>query len=319
MSAEFYCTRVQTALEQFYRDNPQIGASHGLSHVMAVHEHATKAIESHNQTSHDDSDDSDERRKQQQQRQPILANLSDTTAMEIRVAAMLHDADDRKFFPTKEKEEEPPTLTRSTNLPNLPNAIRISQSADIPSESISRILKMITWVGCSENGNSIPPEIESSKDYHLLIPRWSDRLEAVGRRGVVRCYQYNRETGAPLSKDDDLYDSPRPMSEEEIWKVATPERFQMYLNNGKHHGGKKEGNSDAEGDHANNSSSISSMISHYYDKLLHIARPPPKIVRNKYLEDMANESSKELVQVCLRFGKSGLVDEGYIRSLEKEV
>ena len=60
------------------------------------------------------------------------------------------------------------------------------------------------------------------------------------------------------------------------------------------------------------------MISHYYDKLLHVARPPPEIVRNKYLEDMAKDSSKELVEVCLRFGETGVVDEDYILSLEME-
>ena len=57
------------------------------------------------------------------------------------------------------------------------------------------------------------------------------------------------------------------------------------------------------------------MISHYYDKLLHIARPPPSIVCNPYLEKMAEQSSSELVEVCLRFGKTGVVDEDYIRGL----
>jgi len=292
MSAEVYCTRVQTALQQFYIDNPQIGASHALSHVMAVHEHVVKAIESHN------SDDSEA-----EGTHPQSPKLSDMTAMEIRVAAMLHDADDRKFFPLKKEEPQ------NDGMPNLPNAINITQSAGIPSDSISRILKMITWVGCTENGNSIPLEIETTNDYHLLLPRWSDRLEAVGRRGVIRCYQYNQETGAPLWKKDDLYDSPRPSSTQELWKLATPERFQEYLKG--EQGTKKKG-SNKKGEDG------SSMISHYYDKLLHVARPPPEIVRNKYLEDMAKDSSKELVEVCLRFGETGVVDEDYILSLEKD-
>lgn len=282
---EVYCTRVESALEQFYNDNPQIGASHGFAHVMAVHDHAVKAIDSHNSNS-------------------SSKKMSDMTAMEIRVAAMLHDADDRKFFPSKENDDPSP----SNGLPyNLPNAIKICQSANIPFESISRILQMITWVGCTENGNSIPPEIKQATTksyYHLLIPRWSDRLEAVGRVGVVRCYQYNREVGAPLWKENDLHDSPRPKSEEEIWKLATPERFQQYLQ-----GGNKKGDG--------KSSTSSSMISHYYDKLLHVARPPPENVRNAYLEEMGMESSKELVEVCLRFGKTGVVDEKYILSLER--
>ena len=289
MPTEVYCTKVHLALTQFYEDNPHIGPSHGLPHVMAVHNHATNAIESHNNNNNDAIDGT----------RPLSAKISDTTGMEIRVAAMLHDADDTKFFPPGDKDKgQPPKKSNAIN--NLPNARNICESAGVPSESISRILQMILWTGCTENGNSIPPEIEVSGHYHLLIPRWSDRLEAVGRIGVIRCYQYNREVGAPLWKEDDLYDSPRPMSEEEIWKLATPERFQNYLSE------KKKGKDG------------SSMISHYYDKLLHIARPPPGIVQNTYLEDMAKESSKELVEVCLRFGKTGVVDEEYILSLVEE-
>lgn len=274
---EIYCDRVQTALQEFYQDNSHIGASHSLSHAMAVHDHAVKAIESHNSDG----------RKQASKR------IFEMTAIEIRVAALLHDTDDRKFFPMKDSTPMP---RNDDDTPHLPNATKISQSAGIPSASISRIVKMISWVGCTGNGNSVPPEIEATEQYHLLIPRWSDRLEAVGRIGVIRCHQYNRETGAPLWKADDLYDSPRPSSEEEIWKAATPERFQKYLNG--ELCGKK-----------------SSMISHYYDKLLHIARPPPEIVRNNYLENMAKESAKELVEVCLRFGATGVIDENYILSL----
>ena len=144
--------------------------------------------------------------------------ISDITAMEIRIAALLHDADDRKFFPQDDDGGQ------------LRNATGICQLASVQPDSVQRILEMIKWVGCTENGNSIPPEIQQTNEYHLLIPRWSDRLEAVGCIGVIRCYQYNREIGAPLWKDNDLYDSPRPKSEEEVWKLATPERFEDYLN-----------------------------------------------------------------------------------------
>jgi uncharacterized protein len=112
----------------------------------------------------------------------------------------------------------------------------------------------------------------------------------VGKIGVVRCYQYNSEHNHPLCSEN----SPCPKREEEVWQLATPERFEEY------------------------DGSSSDMISHYYDKLLHVARPPPQIVRNSYLEKQAQASSKELVEVCLRYGRSGKVDEEYIRSLEAE-
>eukprot|EP01082_Thalassiosira_pseudonana_P011828 g10561.t1 g10561 contig4:2108171-2109118(-) len=290
------CCRVELALTQFYKQNTHIGESHGLSHVMAVHNHAVKAIESHRTTYH-------AQKGGKLEYEYDIKEMSDITAMEIRIAAMLHDADDRKFFPEQKNNQ-----STVDGMPNLPNALEICKSAGVPIDSFARILKMITWVGCTENGNAIPTEIESGErdgsqqqsefyqQYHYLIPRWSDRLEAVGAIGIIRCYQYNREVGAPLQSDDE-YDSPRPKCEEEVWKLATPERFAQYLS-----GEIKGGNS---------------MISHYYDKLLHVARPPPAIVRNEYLEAQAKESSKELVEVCLRFGKTGVVDEEYIVELEK--
>ena len=289
---EVYCDRVQTQLKIFYQQNPQIGESHGLPHVMAVHLHAVNAIDSHRNV---------------QKESPHVHKISDTTAMEIRVAAMLHDVDDRKYFPSNEKDQ---SITE--DLSNLPNAQQISKSAGIPQANIQNILKMITWVGCAENGNSIPPEILENKTYHLLIPRWSDRLEAVGSIGVVRCYQYNRETGAPLWKNDDLYDSPRPSCEKDVWTLATPQRFEEYLKG--EIGGRKK-----NGSNTNDNSERSSMMSHYYDKLLHVARPPPGIVQNEYLEATARDASKELVEVCLRFGLTGAVDEEYILGLEKQL
>lgn len=167
--------------------------------------------------------------------------------------------------------------------------------------SIPNILYMISLVGCSTNGNNVPIEIIQSKSYHLLIPRWSDRLEAIGPMGVIRCYQYAIEQQQKYQKehlgggDDDgqqrsfLFSehSPRPQSIEEIWKIATPERFEMYQVSG----GK----------------SSTDMISHYYDKLLHIARPPPSIVQNTYLEQMAMKESKELVEVCILYGQTGKI------------
>ena len=56
------------------------------------------------------------------------------------------------------------------------------------------------------------------------------------------------------------------------------------------------------------------MLGHYYDKLFHVACPPKQIVRNEYLEAKLQDSAKELVEVCLRYGKTGIVDEDYIKT-----
>ena len=156
--------------------------------------------------------------------------------------------------------------------------------------AVERIIEMIGWVSCSTHGNSVPEKVEKTGDYHLLIPRWSDRLEAVGAVGVVRCWQYTVEKDGKLSSEG----APRAKSEEEVWGLATEDRFEGYMGRG--------GSSEC-------------MISHYYDKLLHVARPPPGIVRNEYLEEKGREASKELVEVCLRFGRTGVVDEEYLREV----
>eukprot|EP00978_Attheya_sp_CCMP212_P011825 scaffold29367_cov53-Attheya_sp.AAC.1 len=248
--------RVQEEVRKFYHDHrARIKESHGLAHILAVLNHANKAIECHEPP------------------------LSPELAMQIRVAALLHDTDDHKYFPKHEHHE---------------NARMIMEKAEVLTESILPILEMIDLVSCSQNGNSVPASILEKEEYYRLIPRWSDRLEAVGAIGVVRCYQYNQELGRPLSSPS----SPRAHTADQVWEFATPERFEAYQERG--------GTSD-------------DMISHYYDKLLHVACPPIDLVRNAYLEDKAKESSKELVELCLRFGKTGTVDESYIQEVNAKL
>ena len=257
-----YSDIVFTAIENvkaFYVEHTEIKASHGWIHIQAVLHHTNKALEALD---------------------PSLLPPS-KEVMQIKLAALLHDMDDKKYFP---------------NNKGYPNATGILQSVGISpvgqtKESFQQIIQMISWVGCSENGNTVPKEVKENEKYYLLIPRWADRLEAVGSRGVVRCYQYTLEKSQPLSTQE----SPRPQTEEELWtKYATKNKLQEYMDRG---------------------GSSTDMISHYYDKLLHIARPPKDIVRNSYLEHAAESGAKDLVEVCLRYGKTGKVDEQFIMSL----
>lgn len=132
----------------------------------------------------------------------------------MRLAALLHDADDRKYFtPSK------PDLKYE-------NAVQIiteSLESDAnPMLIIDQVCEMISYVSASGNGNSVPERC-IEKPY-LLWPRFSDRLEAIGTIGMVRCYQYNTECGAPLS----CASTPRPQSAEELWSLVKPERFASY-------------------------------------------------------------------------------------------
>ena len=85
---------------------------------------------------------------------------------------------------------------------------------------------MISHVSASVNGNKVPP-CAFEKPW-FLWPRWSDRLEAIGTIGMVRCYQYNMEQGAPLCAER----TPRPQSVEEVWQNVKEQRFEDYQKTG---------------------------------------------------------------------------------------
>jgi uncharacterized protein len=251
--------KVLQSVHSFYRQHTEIKASHGIDHILRVYQHALKAI--------------------QCQKPP----LSGQTNQEIQMAALLHDADDTKYFPQHAAYE---------------NAREILGAANVAESSCERVIHMISLVSCSKNGNSVPESIRKSQEFSLLIPRWADRLEAVGAVGLVRCFQYNQEHGSPMSSPT----SPRAQTEAEVWKYATPARFHAYTSADSTTGGSSD-----------------DMISHYYDKLLHVACPPADIVRNTYLEEQAKESSKELVEMCLRFGRTGKVDVAYVHEVANKL
>ena len=144
---------------------------------------------------------------------------------------------------------------------------------------------MISLVSCSSNGHSFPDDAKRSP--WILIPRWADRLEAVGEIGIVRCYEYNVHIGTPLFTPN----TPRPKTIELIRAAATTERFEAYQ--------KRGGTSD-------------SMMDHYYDKLLQISKPPKEMVQNEYLENAFLKKEEPLIRLCMSFSNRGVVPEDEI-------
>ena len=57
-----------------------------------------------------------------------------------------------------------------------------------------------------------------------------------------------------------------------------------------------------------------SMMDHYFDKLLQIARFDNNVVKNKFLCEEAERRVEPLVQICLEWGKTGVVPEATIQS-----
>ena len=77
--------------------------------------------------------------------------------------------------------------------------------------------------------------------------------------------------------------TPRPTTEQELWQEVKEERWTRYQTGG----------------------ASLSMMDHYYDKLLHIGKFDPAVVRSQYLEDEARRRVQPLVDICLEAGRLG--------------
>lgn len=228
---------------------------------MAVHGHLLKALEANDNSSNG-------------------LKLGDERRLALRLSALLHDADDKKYFKTHTTKE---------------NATRIVATATAGSDFdckriTNEVMEMIGYVSFSDNGNSIPPRAAKSPEF--LWPRYSDRLEAIGPIGAVRCYQYNEEVKRPKF----IESTPQPKTREELWSFVTPERLTGYMTR-----------KDSE-----------SMMDHYFDKLLQIAAFDPSVVRNNYLTEQQRERVEPLVKICLQWGKTGKVPEKLIKSYDTD-
>lgn len=234
--------------------------SHGLNHCLTVVGHMTKAIE---------SDDNNSQ----------IVKLSEKRKLSLCLAALLHEADDHKYFKND-----------SSNAANILSDVLESQK-DVEDVSgiQSEVLEMISYVSASVNGNSVPDKAKN--DHSLLWPRLCDRLEAIGTIGAVRCYEYNTEIGDPLYTEN----TPRPSTNEEVWNFVTEDRWKSYQNGG----------------------NSASMMDHYYDKLLQIAVFQPDVVNNKYLVHEASQRVQPLLDICVEFGKTGVVPVDLILSYKK--
>lgn len=168
----------------------------------------------------------------------------------VHVAALMHDMDDSKTLPSVDNKNAR-TLIRNSFV----------------SEYEDEIIAMIKLVSCSTNGNAIDPALPE----YYYIPRFCDRLEAIGHIGVCRCYQWTKYTKRPFYLDT----TPRCSSQNELYMVATKSRFDNY-----------RGKSD-------------SFIDHIYDKLLHLSFTS----NNEYLDKECRERLKYMETFVLDWGR----------------
>ena len=209
--------------------------SHGIKHSITVMNNAISALASENY------------------------ELNDFNSKSVILAALLHDADDRKFFPNNKNYE---------NLREI-----LKNESD---EFINQVITMVDLVSSSKNGDNIPDNIKNKM--WMLIPRYADRLEAIGMIGIERVYQYAKTSNNPLYLDS----TPKPKTEEDIWNIATIERYKAYVGYSK------------------------SMIDHFYDKLLRATFFP---IKNNFLNSESNIRKKPMIDFLLFFGnKENLSD-----------
>jgi len=194
-------------------------------------------------------------------------NITNNEKKAIKLASLLHDADDRKFFPLNKNYE------------NL-RYILINENENL----INLIIKMIDLVSSSKNNDIITDDIRGNE--WMLIPRYSDRIEALGMTGIIRCHQYTITTNCKLF----IETTPKPKNKKEIWNYATIERYNNYkgLSN--------------------------SMMDYYFDKLL---RTSLFSFDNEYLMNQAKKRRKIMLKFILYFSNlnnmSNLDVENFIK------
>lgn len=186
-------------------------------------------------------------------------NLDKQTNYDLILTCLFHDLDDHKYFP-----------------PDAHNAQKFLEGK-IPQSRVDRILRWISYVSTSVNGNNIPSEAKSNP--WVLWPRYCDRIEAVGKTGIIRVIDYSHHHKVM----DFVETTPRAKTVGEVLSFATPDRFERYISN--------HGESD-------------SIIDHIYDKLLHLCNVE---TYSPYLNQCLMEGKQILVDTCLHYGLYGVV------------
>jgi hypothetical protein len=192
--------------------------------------------------------------------------ITDEQAQEIIMGALLHEADDHKYFP---KNEASLTLRDTYK-----NAFEIMREVDLDDATIDNVLKIISIVGCSENKNRKDADIP---DWMYYV-RYADRLQGVE---VKRAINYSKHKEQPAFTEDTLRavgDTDEEMKRDLYARIATPERYEEY------------------------SGASKSAIDHIADKLLHILDFGTD---NTYLNAEKRQQQEELERIYLDFSKNG--------------
>jgi len=236
----------------------KIPEHHGIEHALSVMKHSEYAIWSYN------------------------GQITEKNELIVVLASLLHDADDPKFFKKNKNNENAYSILNKLNFSHY--------DKDEVKNIIETIITLIKSVSTSSN------KIESdkleifTKHPYFLYPKYSDRLEALGKIGIKRCYDYTLELGNPLYTEE----TKKAKTLDELNILIDKQRFIDYQN------GKKS----------------KSMIDHYYDKLLHLIVCDEKNINNNiYLQEIYKINMRISKDVCLAYGNDRL--EEYLHEYVK--
>lgn len=207
-------------------------------------------------------------------------SLSDRQKIITVLAALLHEVDDSKLFPQNDDGQNARKILNEC----LPSAVVdgvLPGGAETKDALVDEIVQVIDLVSASKNKHTT---VSEGSEWKLLV-RDADRIEALGEVGIARCFAYNQKIGMKLF----VPTTPRPKTVEEVWKIATPERFAAY-----------DGNS-------------ASMVDHYFDKLLHLEKCASG---NAYLDKQLRARLQIMLDFVLEFGKTGEIDVAALEALQ---
>lgn len=245
-----YIIKLDTFIKQYNDTKPEhiIDDSHGLSHMLVVLCHASKALDAHTAYEED--------------------QLSEKDELKVKLAALLHDIDDAKYFPNNKKYENARMILTEVN----------TDKNELSDGDIEDIIEMISWVSSSVNGDRIPEKAINNE--YLLYPRYADRLEALGLIGVERTLHYTLKQKQKGNPKGVLFtkETLKGISADDIFNnIATQKRYESY------------------------STASDSMIDHFYDKLLRLGVYP---IKNDYFESETKKRQQPLIDIVLFFGRS---------------
>ena len=113
----------------------------------------------------------------------LLSEYPEADGLVVRLAALLHDADDHKLFKTE----------------NNANARGFMKEHGVPDETAEVICTAINSVSFSKNRGKKPGTLEG------CIVQDADRLDALGAVGIARTFAYGGRAGRGLSVSIDHF------------------------------------------------------------------------------------------------------------------